>query len=73
MTIGTLVKVHWGDCNRSGVEDVDWGYASGVIVGYIRYWNKDAEANKSSVCGDIDVLVQGEVTSYNIGRCEVVA
>jgi len=70
MNIGDLVKVHWGNCNWEGEEDVDWGYAPGVIMGEIRYWNDDAAANKSPICGDVDVLVQGEITSYNIGRCK---
>ena len=73
MSIGDLVKVHWGNSDYSGDEDIDWGYASGVIMGEIRYWNKDAAANKSPVCGEIDVFVQGEITSYNIGRCKVMA
>ena len=73
MSIGDLVKVHWGNSMRRGEEGVEWGYASGVIMGEIRYWNKDAEANKSPVCGEVDVLVQGDVTSYNIGRCKVAA
>jgi len=73
MSIGDLVKVHWGNCDYSGDEDVDWGYAPGVIMGEIRYWNKDAAANKSPICGEIDVFVQGEITSYNIGRCKVTA
>ncbi len=71
VNIGNLVKVHWGNSDYSGVEDVDWGWAPGVIVGEIRYWNKNAEAKKSTMCGDVDVYVQGEVTSYNIGRCKV--
>ena len=73
MSIGDLVKVHWGNSDYSGEEDVDWGYTSGVIMGEIRYWNKDAEANKSPICGEVDVLVQGDITSYNIGRCKVTA
>ena len=73
MSIGDLVKVHWGNSDYSGDEDVDWGYAAGVIMGEIRYWNKGAAANKSPICGEVDVLVQGEVTSYNIGRCKVAA
>jgi len=70
MKLGDLVKVHWGNCNWEGEEDVDWGYASGVITGEIRWW--DDEVVGKHPCGDIDVLVQGEITSYNIGRCEVV-
>ena len=32
MSIGDLVKVHWGNSDYSGDEDIDWGYASGVIM-----------------------------------------
>tara|TARA_A100001011_G_C14100861_1_gene752724 strand:+ start:209 stop:430 length:222 start_codon:yes stop_codon:yes gene_type:complete len=73
MNIGDLVKVHWGNCAYEGEEDVDWGYTPGVIMGEIRYWNKDAEAKKSPICGEVDVYVQGEITSYNIGRCKIEA
>ena len=73
MKFGDLVKVHWGNSDYSGDEDVDWGYAPGIIMGEIRYWNKDAAANKSLICGDVDVFVQGDITSYNIGRCEIEA
>ena len=45
MNIGDLVKVHWGNCAYEGEEDVDWGYAPGVILGEIRYWNEDGAAN----------------------------
>ena len=72
MRIGDLVKVHWGTCDYSGEEDIDWGYTSGVVVGEIQYWNADARANKSPICGDIDVYVHGKRTKYNIGRCEVI-
>jgi hypothetical protein len=69
--VGDLVNVHWGNCNWEGEEDVDWGYVHGVVVEEIRYWNMDAEANRSPVCGDVNVLVQGEITSYNIGRLKM--
>ena len=72
MKFGDLVRVHWGNSDYSGEEDIDWGYSSGVIVGEIEYWNMDARANKSEICGDVDVLVHGERTRYNIGRCKVV-
>jgi len=73
MKTGDLLKVHWGASNYKGEEGVDWGYAHGVATGEIRYWNKDAQANKSPQCGDINVLVDGQEISYNIGRCEVMS
>ena len=65
---GDLVRAHWGNCDWSGKEGVDWGYTHGVVVEEIRYWNMDARANKSPICGDVNVLVRGAITSYNIGR-----
>ena len=75
MNIGDLVKVHWGNSDYSGEEDIDWGYAPGVIMGEIRWWADSdtvqlGHKKRVSPCGDVDVLVQGKVTSYNIGRCK---
>ena len=68
MEIGELVRVHWGTCDWSGTRGVDWGYAPGVIVGEIRWWNDDVVDRHP--CGNVSVFVQGAITSYNIGRCE---
>ena len=68
MTIGDLVRVHWGNCDWSGEQGVTWGYAPGVIVGEIRWWNDDVVDRHP--CGNVNVFVQGAITSYNIGRCE---
>ena len=68
MNVGELVRVHWGNCDWSGEQGVDWGYAPGVIVGEIRWWKPETVGR--SPCGDINVFVQGAITSYNIGRCE---
>ena len=74
MKAGDLVKVHWGNCDWSGEEDVDWGYASGVVAGEIKWWKENGhpQAERISPCGDIDVFVHGGTTSYNIGRLEVI-
>ena len=69
MQAGDLVKVHWGNCNWEGEEDVDWGYVVGVVTGEIRWWNEDVVDRPP--CGDVDVLVHGEITSYNIGRLDL--
>jgi hypothetical protein len=66
--VGELVRVHWGNCDWSGTQGVDWGYAPGVIVGEIRWWNDDVVDRHP--CGNVNVFVQGAITSYNIGRCE---
>ena len=58
MNIGDLVNAHWGNCDYSGEENIDWGFAAGVIVSEVR---DD---------GCIDVLVQGEQTSYHVTRLE---
>ena len=68
MEIGELVRVHWGNCDWSGEQGVDWGYSPGVIVGEIRWWNDDVVDRHP--CGNVNVFVQGAITSYNIGRCE---
>jgi len=73
MQVGDLVKVHWGNCDWSGEEGVEWGYAPGVITGEIQYWNADARANKSPVCGDVEIMFRGERVKYNLGRLEVVS
>jgi hypothetical protein len=71
MQVGDLVKVHWGHCDRSGKEGTDWGHAQGIVLGEIRWWGEDVRGKVP--CGDVNVLVQGQETSYNIGRCKVVA
>ena len=71
MTIGDLVRVHWGNCDFSGEEGVGWGYAPGVIMGEIQWW-KNAPM-RVTPCGDINVFVQGAITAYNMGRCEPMA
>ena len=71
MKIGDLVKVHWGNCDWSGEEGVDWGYSSGVVVEEIVWW--DASEPQVHPCGDVLVLERGQETLYNIGRCEVIA
>jgi len=72
VNVGELVRVHWGNCDWSGTQGVNWGYAPGVIVGKIRWWkeNRHPQAERIYPCGDIDVFVQGKITSFNIGRCE---
>jgi len=70
MQIGDLVRVHWGNCDWSGVEGRDWGYAPGVIVGEIEWWKPETEG--IFPCGNVHVFVQGATTAYNIGRLEAV-
>ncbi len=70
MNVGDLVKVHWGACDCKGEEGVDWGHSQGIVTGEIRWWNEDVRGKFP--CGDINVLVHGQETSYNIGRCEVI-
>ena len=71
MKIGDFVKVHWGNCNREGDEDVEWGYSTGVVMEEIVWW--DPSEPKVHPCGDVLVLERGQQISYNIGRCEVIA
>ena len=73
MMIGDLVLVHWGNSDYSGAEGVDWGRSPGVVIGEVRYWNDDARASNSPVCGDVDLWFRNERISYNIGRCEVIS
>ena len=70
MSVGDLVNVHWGMSDRSGEEDVDWGITSGIITEEIRWW--DESEPHVYPCGDVNVFIHGEITSYNIGRCEVI-
>jgi len=78
MQAGDLVKVHWGNCDRSGDEGVDWGYAPGIVAGEIIWW-ADSDTvrlgNQKRVfpCGDVEILFRGERVKYNIGRLEVVS
>ena len=68
MTIGDLVRVHWGASDWSGTEGVDWGYALGVVTGEIVWWD-DSEPHVHP-CGDAEILFRGERAKYNIGRLE---
>lgn len=68
MNIGDLVRVHWGNCDWSGEQGVSWGYAPGVIVGEIRWWNDDVVDRHP--CGNVNILFRGEIVSYNIGRLQ---
>ena len=70
MSVGDLVKVHWGTCDHSGEEGVDWGYAAAIIAGEVRWWNDTVQGVVP--CGDVDIWFRGECVSYNIGRLEVV-
>ena len=70
MTIGDLVRVHWGDSNWEGEEGTDWGYAPAIVMGEIRWWNETVVGR--SPCGDANILFRGEVVSFNIGRLEVI-
>ena len=69
MTIGDLVRVHWGNCNWEGEEGTDWGYAPAIVMGEIRWW-KNAK-RRVSPCGDVNILFRGEIVSFNVGRLEV--
>ena len=71
MTVGDLVRVHWGNCDWSGEEGIDWGYASGIVIGDIAWW--DPSEPRARPCGDVLVFVQGQETSYNIGRLEIIS
>jgi len=70
MNIGDLAKVHWGNCDWSGTEGVDWGYAPAIITGEIVWWNDGRP--EVYPCGDVEVLFRGERVMYNIGRVEIV-
>ena len=72
MTIGDLVRVHWGNCDWSGTEGVDWGYGVGVVTGAIVWWDL-ANAAEAGLypCGDAEILFRGERVNYNIGRLEI--
>ena len=70
MSVGDLVKVHWGNCNWEGEEGVDWGYSAGMVISDIIWW--DQSEPHVYPCGDVLVLERGQETKYNIGRCEVI-
>ena len=70
MTIGDLVRVHWGTSDRSGTEGTDWGYALGVVTGEIVWWENVRRL--VSPCGDVEILFRGERVNYNLGRLEIV-
>ncbi len=77
MNIGDLVKVHWGNCNREGDEDVDWGYATGIVMDDIVWWadsdpSRLGHQKRVSPCGDVEIMFRGEHVKYNIGRLEVI-
>ena len=60
MEIGDLVNAHWGRCDWSGAEGVDWGYSTGIIVSEVR----------DDLC--VDVVERGCVASYHITRLELI-
>ena len=60
MEVGDLVIAHWGNCDYSGEENIDWGFSAAVIVSEVR---DD---------GCIDVLVQGAQKSYHVTRLELI-
>ena len=70
MTIGDLVRVHWGNADWSGIEGVEWGYGVGVVAGEIVWWENIRRL--VSPCGDVEILFRGERVLYNIGRLEIV-
>ena len=70
MQIGDLVRVHWGNCDRSGEEGVEWGYAAAIVTGEIVWW--DRSEPQVHPCGDVEILFRGERVMYNIGRVEVI-
>jgi hypothetical protein len=70
VTIGDLVRVHWGNCSWSGTEGVDWGYGVGVVTGDIVWWENTRRL--VSPCGDVEILFRGERVNYNLGRLEIV-
>ena len=59
MKVGDLVNCHWGVCDYSGKKDIDWGFSAGIVVSDTR----------DDLC--VDVLVQGEQTSYHVSRLEL--
>ena len=61
MEVGDLVIAHWGNCEFSGEENIDWGFSTGVVV---------SEAREDRC---IDVLVQGAQKSYHVTRLELVS
>mgnify|MGYP005829199197 CR=1 FL=1 len=71
MKAGDLVKVHWGACDWSGTEGVDWGYSVGVVTGEIVWWENVHRL--VSPCGDVEILFRGERVKYNLGRLEVIS
>ena len=71
MTIGDLVRVHWGNCDWTGTEGVDWGYGTAIVTSEIVWWS--TECPEVYPCGDVEVLFRGEHVMYNIGRCEVIS
>ena len=60
MKVGDLVNAHWGNCDYSGKENIDWGFSAAIIVSEVR---DD---------GCIDVLVQGVQKSYHATRLEII-
>jgi len=68
VNVGDLVKVLWGNSDKSGEEGVSWGYAAAIIAGEVRWWNEDVR--NRFPCGDVDIWFRGERISYNIGRLE---
>ena len=71
MMIGDLVRVHWGNCDWTGTEGVDWGYGTAIVTSDIVWWS--TECPEVYPCGDVEVLFRGEHIMYNIGRCEVIS
>ena len=41
MNVGELVRVHWGNCDWSGTQGVDWGYAPDYVEGMWRILQHD--------------------------------
>ena len=70
MSVGDLVKVHWGNCNWEGEEGVDWGYSVAIVTGEIVWWGDEVKGKHP--CGDVEIMFRGERVSYNIGRLEAV-
>ena len=75
MQVGDLVKVHWGNCDFSGEEGVDWGYSTALVTGEIVWWKHAGQGRtpRVSPCGDVEILFRGEHVKYNLGRLEVVS
>ena len=71
MKAGDLVKVHWGNCDWTGEEGVDWGYSVALVTSEVVWWS--TECPEVYPCGDVEVLLHGERVNYNIGRCEVIS